>query len=312
MNRNSQSPREGDVDQIPRHPVPDESVSRAGIYARTSKQKPEFHYSIAEQVERCWGRCQQYDWEVVVICTDEAETGRNTDRPEFQKLLQYAEHGLIDVVVFWRLDRFCRSLVDLVNIERELRECDVALQSVTEHIDTTSSVGRFNFRNLASAAELESDLTSERVQIGLHGMAKENRWPNDNPPIGYDLSDDQTLVINEEAALVERIFQSYLEHRSMPAVARELNDEGETTNDGQQWDRWSVRTVLTNEIYRGQYELGDYREQVEEYRIVSDDLFSRVTETRFRFKGSRTETSSERKVETGERILSKFTEAKEG
>jgi len=285
----------------------DESVSKAAIYARTSSSKPDFHYSIDEQVSRCWDRCTENDWDVVYVFTDEAETGTDTDRPEFQRMLQRAHDGAFDIVVFWKLDRFCRSLADLVKTEEKLDEYGVALQSVTEYIDTSSPVGRFNFRNLASAAELESDLTSQRVKIGMHGMAKEHRWPNNRPPIGYDLADDQTLKINEEEAqLVRRIFRMYLDHRSMPEVAHQLNEQGLETKQDEAWGRWSIRKVLSNDLYRGKYQLGEYEDHVEEYRIISDELFEAVTRTRYRFKYDENEMSQGRKESKAEKIFEQF------
>ena len=309
--RDSQIPP--NVGGVPTDTDPDESLSKAAIYARTSASKPGFHYSIDEQVSRCWNQCQQQGWDVVFVFTDEAESGKNTDRSGFQNMLEKAKMECFDVVVFWKLDRFCRSLTDLIKTEEKLNEQDVALQSVTEYIDTASPVGRFNFRNLASAAELESDLTSQRVQIGMHGMAKENRWPNNQPPLGYDLAEDQTLEVNdEEGQLVRRIFRMYLEYRSMPKVAHELNQQGETTKDGEQWSRWAVRKILTNEIYRGEYQLGEYEDHVEEYRIVSDDLFEAVTQTRYRFKQEKGKMDKDRKAFKADKILDEFKSTKEG
>ena len=184
-----------------------EDHSSAAIYARTSSSSQRFGYSIDEQVRRCWERCNQAGWDVRYVFADEAESGRNTERPEFQALLDKAERRLIDVVIFWKLDRFCRSLADLVRTEDQLNQWDIALQSVTEHIDTTTAVGRFNFRNLASAAELESDLTGQRTKMGMYGLAQEHKWPNDHPPIGYTKATDGTLCADEdEAKLVRRIF----------------------------------------------------------------------------------------------------------
>jgi site-specific DNA recombinase len=291
----------------------DDSVSKASIYARTSANKPDFHYSIEEQVSRCWDRCEELDWNVVYVFSDEAESGRNTDRPEFQNLLEKAEQNRFDVVVFWKLDRFCRSLTDLVKIEERLSKYGIALQSVTEHIDTASPVGRFNFRNLASAAELESDLTSQRVRIGMRGMAKDHRWPNDSPPIGYGLADDNTLVMNdEESKLVQRIFRLYLKHRSMPEVAYTLNEEETTPVEGNEWTRWTIRKILSNELYRGKYQLGDFEEYVEDYQIVSDDLFDAVTDTRYRFKHEKDVMNEDRKGAKGQKILDEFKNAREG
>ncbi|MCQ4334991.1 recombinase family protein [Natronomonas sp. F2-12] len=112
----------------------EESDFGAAIYARTSSANQRFGYSIDEQIRRCWERCETRDWDVRYVFADEAESGRDTERPEFQRLLRAAEQEAIDVVVFWALDRFCRSLVDLVKIEEQLDQCDVSLQSVTERL----------------------------------------------------------------------------------------------------------------------------------------------------------------------------------
>jgi len=309
---NSQTNRPLNGDSVPTDAEPDESVSTAAIYVRTSETKPDHHYSIDEQIRRCWKRCDKHGWEVVFVFTDEGQTGRNTERSGFQDMIEKATQGCFDIVVFWKLDRFARSVVDLVNTEQKLSENDVALQSVTEHIDTSSPVGRFTFRNLASAAELESDLTSERVQMGMHAMARKHRWPNASPPLGYELTDDQTLsILDDEAKLVRRIFNDYLDKRSMPQVAHDLNKEGFTTKPDEEWDRWGVRKLLANELYCGQYQLGDYEEYVEEYRIVSDELFEAVTETRYRFKHEQGSVPPERKQDTAERILEQFRAATE-
>ena len=301
-----------DMGEVPSDSQPDASVSTAAIYARTSSTKSDRHYSIDEQVRRCWNHCQQHGWDVSFVFTDEGQTGRNTERSGFQDMIKQATEGAFDIVVFWKLDRFARSVVDLVNTEQTLSEHDVALQSVTEYIDTSSPVGRFTFRNLASAAELESDLTSQRVQMGMEAMARDHRWPNASPPFGYTLTDEQRLsIIEDEAAIVRRIYNDYVDKRSMPQVAHDLNTDGITTKDAGQWDRWSVRKLLANEVYRGQYQLGDYEEHVEGYRIVSDELFEAVTETRYRFKHSQASVSPDRKQATVEKILGEFRAANE-
>jgi len=281
----------------------------AAIYARTSSNHQRFGYSIDEQVQRCWEQCDSSDWNVQYVFTDEAESGRNTDRPQFQKLLKRAKQGHIDVVVFWKLDRFCRSLSDLVKIEDQLSEFDVGLQSVTEYIDTTSPVGRFNFRNLASAAELESDLTSQRVKMGMHGLAKDHKWPNKYPPFGYRKTEtDRLETIPAEATWVQRIFRMYLEERSMPQVAFLLNQAGLSTKKANEWTRQAVNTVLSNEIYRGEYTLAGYEDHVAEYRIVSDELFNEVEQVRYRFQ-SNTEMHPERKQSKAERVLEEYKQA---
>jgi site-specific DNA recombinase len=288
-----------------------EDDAKVAIYARTSSSSQRFGYSIDQQVERCWEQCEAAEWSVSYVFVDEAESGRDMERPKFQTMLETARQGDIDVVMFWKLDRFCRSLADLVRTEEQLNQWGVALQSVTEYIDTTTPVGRFNFRNLASAAELESDLTSSRAKMGMYGLAQNRKWPNDHPPLGYHKAPEETLRVNEnEAVLVRRIFRLYLKERSMPQVAFLLNEEGLQTKKGTDWSRQAIRRILTNELYIGAYQLAGYQEQVESYRIVGDDLFTTVKEVRYRFKHSGDEMNNQRKRSKAERILSQYKQVK--
>jgi len=263
----------------------------AAIYARTSSPNQKFNHSIKEQVERCWKYCEDRGWAVKFVFVDECQSGGSIERPKFQLMLQKAEAGKFDVIIFWKLDRFCRSLVDLVNIERVLREREIGLCSVTEYLDTTTSVGRFNFRNLASVAELEREMIGERARIGLYGLAKEHKWPNPHPPFGYDKKEDGTLVVNrEEAKLVQWIFKRYIKTKSMDQVAFELNKRGIPTKKGREWNARAVRDVLTGGLYVGKYKVAGVEEQVEECRIIEDQLFGNVNELRIRYEnGNETE-----------------------
>lgn len=263
----------------------DNEPLRAAVYARTSSNSGGFGYSLNAQTERSIDRCESLGWTVTFVYRDEAESGKDTDRPMFQQMLEMAEKRAFDVIVFWKLDRFSRSLMHAVQLESELRESSVSLYSVTEQIDTTTATGRFNFRNIASAAEFERDMIKQRTRIGLQGLAEEHRWPNNNPPLGYDLTTENRLSINEEEAkLVIDIFEKYIEHRSMPIVAACLNEREILTADGGEWTPRAVGDILRNKIYNGTYELGEVSDHVPEYQIVSDDVFRRVTHVRMRFQ----------------------------
>lgn len=258
---------------------------RAAIYARTSSNSRRHGYSLDEQVKRGIDRCQSLNWEVVFVYRDECESGKDIDRPMFQTMLDAAKKRVFDVVVFWKLDRFSRSLMHAVQLESELREYGVYLYSVTEQIDTTSATGRFNFRNLASAAEFERDMIKQRTKIGLNGLAAEHKWPNKNPPLGYELTSENRLSINpDERELVVEIFEMYVEERSMPEVASRLNQRGIETVEGNEWTPRAVGDVLQNEIYIGNYELGDVADHVPEYQIIDDETFEQVTKVRMRFQ----------------------------
>lgn len=271
----------------------DDQELRAAIYARTSSQNQEFGYSLDAQVQRSIDRCESFGWKVRFVYRDAAESGKDTDRPMFQRMLSASRKEVFDVVVFWKLDRFSRSLMHAVKLESELRNHGVSLYSVTEQIDTTSATGRFNFRNIASAAEFERDMIRQRTQMGLNALASDLKWPNDSPPLGYRLDSDRRLEVEEESAeLVREIFALYIEERSMPEVAQILNNREIRTELDGEWTPRAVGDVLRNEIYKGHYEVADVSKQVSEYQIIDTALFEQVTSIRHRFQDNNTQKQS--------------------
>ena len=281
----------------------------AAIYARTSSGKQQRGYSINEQVRLCWERCEQFGWTVSHVFRDKKVSGKNTEREMFQKLLDGAEAGWFDVVVFWKLDRFSRSLMNTVQLERQLRDWDVGLHSVTEQIDTTTATGRFNFRSISSASELERDLIKQRTQMGLQALAMENKWPNNNPPLGYEKREDGKLdIVPQEADLVRWIFGRYIECRSMPALADELTDRQESADRDVKWSAYAVGQILKNKLYLGHYSVAGVEEFVEEYQIVDEKLFKDVTNVRTRFQQAQKSDRPEMPIDRKEKNIQSITE----
>lgn len=94
-------------------------------------------------------------------------SGRRDDRPQYQALLAAARQRRIDVVLVWRYDRFARSTQALVHALNEFQRLGVDFISYQEHIDTTTPQGELIFTVMASLAQFESALISERVKAGM-------------------------------------------------------------------------------------------------------------------------------------------------
>jgi site-specific DNA recombinase len=260
------------------------TATLAAIYARTSSPNQRFNYSIEEQVNECWGYCDERKWSVKYVFVDEAQGGKTIERPKFQLMLETAKAREFHVIVFWKLDRFCRSLKDLVNLEKDFGQWGVKLCSVTEFLDTSSAVGRFNYRNLASVAELESEIIGERSRLGLYGLAREHKWPNSFPPLGYARDEKGQLTVSRsQAKLVRTIFQLYLAVKSLPQVAFNLNENKIPTKKGQ-WTTGVIREILTNRIYIGNYQVAGVSDQVPDLRIIQDEIFNDAQKIMTRYK----------------------------
>ena len=92
-------------------------------------------------------------------------SGTSTTLPAREKLLAFARKG--DVVVVWKLDRFGRSLRDLIDVVNSLQDRGVGLRSLQEAIDTTTPAGKLTFHIFAALAEFERDMIRARTSAGL-------------------------------------------------------------------------------------------------------------------------------------------------
>jgi DNA invertase Pin-like site-specific DNA recombinase len=87
------------------------------------------------------------------------------ERPQLQRLIQSLRSG--DIVIVWKLDRFSRSLKDLINTVNEFQQKGVGFISLNDSIDTTTAQGRLIFNIFASLAEFEREIIRERTNAGL-------------------------------------------------------------------------------------------------------------------------------------------------
>jgi DNA invertase Pin-like site-specific DNA recombinase len=106
------------------------------------------------------------------IFTDKL-SGAKDERPGLEDAIEYARSG--DTLVVWRLDRFGRSLKDLVTKVERLGEKEVGFRSLKENIDTTSSAGKLQFHIFSALAEFERDLNRERTMAGLRAARERGR-----------------------------------------------------------------------------------------------------------------------------------------
>jgi DNA invertase Pin-like site-specific DNA recombinase len=149
---------------------------RAGLYARVSTHDQQ---TLGLQVGALPAYIQERGWIVAKQVKDVGSGAK--DRPERESLLRAARRREVDVVVVWRLDRWGRSVADLMTTLRELNELGVGFVSLTEALDLTTPTGRAMAGLLAIFAEFEREILRERVRAGIAQARKEGR-PHGRPP----------------------------------------------------------------------------------------------------------------------------------
>lgn len=166
---------------------------KVALYARVSKncltcgKTPDQHKGLSHAYEgqnpevqlrelREWTR--KHEHKIVAEYVDRL-SGKDTRRPELQKLMRDATKGLrdVDAVVVWKLDRFGRSQRDLLNLVEDLKSAKVAFISYSENFDLTTPMGKVIFGIMAAFAELERNNISERTKAGLAHARSAGRIP---------------------------------------------------------------------------------------------------------------------------------------
>ena len=104
---------------------------------------------------------------------EEHASGKNTERPELQRMLDALREG--DAVVVYKLDRISRSVQDLESLAKTFEEAGVEFVSICDQIDTTTAMGRFFFHIMGAVVELERDIIVERTKAGLEAARARGR-----------------------------------------------------------------------------------------------------------------------------------------
>ena len=272
-----------------------EQKKRAVIYCRvsTAMQGAADYSSLEAQEDQLKAFCKGKDWEVVDIFKD-MKSGGTLERDELNNLLLEAEKGKYDVIVVTKIDRLSRSLMDFKNINKKFNDLEMDFVSATQSIDTTTSGGRFMQDIFMAFAEFERNIIAERTRESMYQRARQGHWNGGHLILGYDVKNKKLEVNPTEAALVNKIFDYYIENPSALAVARRLTQEGiktktrsstkvnedgekiETSQPGGDFTKSSVIEVLTNKTYIG---LRKYKTEIFpgiHESIVTDEKFSKV------------------------------------
>ena len=148
---------------------------RVGLYARVSTHDQQ---TLPMQLSAMRSYARKRGWTVAVEVKDVGSGA--TARPLREKLIETARRREIDSVLVWRLDRWGRSLVDLVNTLQELTALDVGFVSLSEALDLTTPSGRALAGMLAVFAEFERDILRDRVKAGIDQARKDGK-PHGRP-----------------------------------------------------------------------------------------------------------------------------------
>src|SRR3979490_151714 len=155
---------------------------------------------------------------------DAGYSGGSTDRPDLQRLLEDIHARKIDVIVVYKVDRLTRSLADFAKLVELFDAHGVSFVSVTQQVNTTTSMGRLTLNVLLSFAQFEREVTSERIRDKIAASKRKGLWVGGPLPLGYEMNDRKISIVEEEAEMVRSIYRRYLELGGVNELVRELRE----------------------------------------------------------------------------------------
>jgi len=254
-------------------PAP-QSARQAGGYIRVSQERAARNgYGLAAQEAEIRKYVAYKGLELVDLYREEGVSGYQKDRPALDRLLADAKAGRFGVTVFPSIDRAGRSVKDVIEIDRTLREHGVDTVFLREGVDTSTATGQL-FRNImASLAEFEGRLIYERLSKGKRQKAAQGGYVGGWLPYGYRNGDGRISVAPEEAKVVEQVFRWRAEGRTPYWIATRLNEQGVKAQKGGLWQASTIQGILGNSFYTGRVKFEGTYIRARHDDIVSDVLF---------------------------------------
>ena len=265
---------------------------RCAIYTRKSSEEglEQAFNSLAAQREACIAfiESQRHEgWRVLEAHYDDGGySGATLERPALKRLLADIAAGKLDCVVIYKLDRLTRTLTDFAKMVEAFDARGIALVSVTQQFNTTSSMGRLTLNVLLSFAQFEREVTAERIRDKFAASKRKGLWMGGRVPLGYDLTERQLRVNETEAKRVRSLYARYLALGCVSKLRSELNAQGMVSKQrlsrrggasgGVPYSRGALYELLKNRLYLGEipYRGAVYPGQHE--AIVERSLWERV------------------------------------
>ncbi len=218
------------------------------IYARQSIERRD-SVSIHAQIDQC----RRFAAGEYQVYQDAGYSGKNTRRPQFEKLMADIATGKVDTVVSYRLDRITRNIMDFAALLQLFETHGVKYISATEQLDTSTPMGRAMVYIVMVFAQLERETIAGRILDNYRFRAGQGLYMGGNAPYGYrgvrvEAEGRMISVLEpgEESGTLRQIFDWYAGGGSLGSISRRLNQEGVSTAKGNQWTPKSVRRVLEN------------------------------------------------------------------
>jgi len=224
------------------------------IYTRQSVERPD-SISIESQLEFCryethGGPYKEY--------ADRGYSGKNTNRPAFEEMLEDVKQNKVSRVIVYKLDRISRSILDFANMMEIFKKYNVEFVSSTERFDTSTPIGRAMLNICIVFAQLERETIQKRVSDAYYSRCKRGFYMGGRIPYGFAKTDtvidgiktSMYTPVPEEAEQIRLMYSLYANpENSLGDIINYFNKHGIENLRGGMWSTARISDMLRNPVY---------------------------------------------------------------
>lgn len=234
-----------------------EKVLRCAIYIRVSTAEQAMHgKSLAAQTEYLTKYAEDHNMIITGIFADEGKTARKNykDRKAIKRLIEHVKRDEIDVIIFWKMDRWFRNVSDFYKVQDILDAHNTKWVAVAEpNMNLDTREGRLNLNIMLSINQNETDTTSERIRFVNESSVANGKVISGAQPYGFQIDvDDRGFkkLIKDPGTehIVNDFYSYYIAHQSQRGALLYLRKKyGDVITLAQ------IKTLCRNTMYYGRY-----------------------------------------------------------
>lgn len=273
---------------------------RVTYYARVSTEKDEQLHSLSAQIKYYSDMINgNSNWEFVEGYIDEGLSATSVKKREsFLTMIEDAEAGKFDFIITKEISRFSRNTVDSIQYTQQLLAFGVGVLFQSDNINTLLPDSELRLTIMSSIAQDEVRKISERVRFGFKRAIEKGSVLGNNKIWGYKKDHGKLVIVEEEAEIIRKIFDMYVNQRlGMRVISRVLGEQGVKNSKNNDLSASTIRNIIANPKYKGYYcgnktQKYDYRHNARKYMepeewvvyednehvppIVSEELWDRA------------------------------------
>lgn len=242
---------------------------KIAIYSRKSKFTGKGE-SVENQIEMCReyirgqkNRFPDIKEDDIQIFEDEGYSGKDLNRPQFQKMIALARQKRFNCIICYRLDRISRSVSDFSALLEELNRLGISIICIKEAFDTSNPMGKAMMYIASVFAQLERETIAERVRDNMLMLARTGRWLGGTTPTGFTSEKENTIIMDDgkartscklkwnpdEMNVVRAIYDKFMELHSLSGVGKYLIRQKVCSRSGKPFSVLGIKDILRNPVY---------------------------------------------------------------